>query len=161
MKIISLTRGMVTMVDDDDYDFLIRWKWHSLKGRNTFYAARGYYNRDIKNMSKIFMHNVLLPKKDGLLVDHKDMDGLNNQKSNLRYATKGENMRNIRHRGKSKYRGVTEMKVGLKRWMAQITIDKKKINIGYFYSETEAAIAYNEYLIKTNDKFSIINNIEL
>jgi len=41
MKLIPLTKGKFAMVDDEDYDFLMQWKWCAAKNRNTFYARRG------------------------------------------------------------------------------------------------------------------------
>ncbi len=40
MKTISLTRGLVAIVDDEDFEFLSQWKWHAAKQPNTFYACR-------------------------------------------------------------------------------------------------------------------------
>lgn len=93
MKEIPLSRGMHALVDDDDFDNLSRFKWCVVNPSPTrWYAVR----RDKKKF--IYMHHVLLPKQDGLITDHIDGNGLNNQRQNLRRATPFENRINSRKR---------------------------------------------------------------
>lgn len=82
-----------------------------------------------------------LPK----LLDHKDLDPDNNALANLRIATTNQNNMNIKPYGKSKYKGVTKTKYS---WAAQITVNKKHHNLGYYKKEKDAAKAYDRALIK-------------
>lgn len=141
MKTIPLTRGCVAIVDDEDYEFLAQWKWYALKQPNTYYAAR-----DIRVNGKkktVWMHRLINNTPDGFLTDHKNGDGLDNQKTNLRTATHQQNMFNsARHKKwSSKYRGVS-WHILNKRWVAQITVNRCHMNLGSFTTEEAARDAY-------------------
>lgn len=106
MKRIPLTKGLVALVDDVDYERVMEHKWcASIESRGTkVYAIRWSKVSDPEHQEagrqvKIRMHRWLMgmPKwiPGGLIVDHRDRDGLNNQKeSNLRKATQKFNMTN-------------------------------------------------------------------
>ncbi len=162
MKLIPLTQGKFAMVDDDMYDYLMQWKWYAHRDKNTFYAVRNLYlpnrKRIILGMHRLIMGFVY---NDGKLVDHKDRNGLNNQKSNLRLATNSQNLansRNLKVFKSSIYIGVSYPKKG-KKWVAQILINGKKIRIGRFVNEKDAALAYNETALKLRGEFAILNEI--
>ena len=93
MKLIPLSRGMFTKVDDEDFDWLIQFNWHVVTGYNTCYAGR-WTTRGNKRVS-IKMHREILGL-DGSepLVDHDDGDGLNNQRYNLLISNKQLNALN-------------------------------------------------------------------
>ena len=83
MKLIALTQGKFTKVDDADFEFLNKWKWFAYKNKNdrSFYARRTAWNKSTKKHEIIAMHRLLMEVTDSnVLVDHKDMDGLNNQR---------------------------------------------------------------------------------
>jgi hypothetical protein len=92
------------------------------------------------------------------VVDHKDHDGLNNQKDNLRVCTKDENKRNIRSQkgSTSKYLGVSYDKEKAK-WKTQVTIGGVKIFNKRFDTEIEAAEAYDKVCKDNNSEFSNLN----
>lgn len=142
MKEIPLTRGCVAIVDDEDYEFLSLWKWYALEQPHTHYACR-----DIRVDGKkktIWMHRIINQTPDGFLTDHKNGNGLDNRKENLRSVTHAENMVNCgRHAtGRySKYRGVTWHKHD-KVWIAQITVNYRTIYLGRFATEEAARDAY-------------------
>jgi len=142
MKMIPLTRGLFAMVDDDDYDRLMLNKWYAAKQPKTFYAARTIVVDGKK--TNIWMHREINETPDGLFTDHKDGDGLNNQKANLRSVTHQDNMVNCaRHKiGSSRYRGVS-WHISNRAWIAQITINRRNIYVGSFPTEDEARAAYD------------------
>ena len=160
MKKIPLTRGKYALVDDEDYGWLIKFKWSASWSGNRFYAKRGgsksYMHRDIA-----IFNNILTNEK--LFIDHKDGNGFNNQKSNLRMCTPGENTRNSKGKrvSTSKYKGVSfDFSVGRrKRWRSQIRIDGLNIFIGIFQFEDDAARAYNEKALALYGEFAYLNEV--
>ncbi len=141
MKHISLTRGLVAIVDDEDFDAMIQFNWFAEKGGNTCYAVRTY--KVDKKKINVRMHRVINNTPDNLLTDHINGDGLDNRRVNLRAVTHQENMINCARWkvGSSKYRGVS-WHVDNKKWYAQITINYKNIYVGTFETELEAHVAY-------------------
>ena len=154
MKIIVLSQGQIAKVSDRDYAELNHWKWCAHKRDNTFYAVRNVYTSSGKQVTA-YMHRVILNlmgyRTKG---DHKDGDGLNNQRSNLRPATDSQSMMN---RGLSKnntsgVRGVTWDKAH-GAWLAQIGIKGKHINLGRFKRLTQAAKCRHKAEVKYHGKF--------
>ena len=150
MKHIPLTQGQFATVDDEDFERLSNYKWHAVwKDKpQTYYAATNSIidgNRRILHMHRFLMG---VPKDHKSRVDHIDHNGLNNQKSNLRVCTHQQNCQN---RAKHKFnihglpKGVSfySKKQLEKPFRANICVNKKRINLGYFATKEEAATAYN------------------
>lgn len=94
MKLIPLTKGQSTMVDDWNYDWLMQWKWYANKNRGTYYAVR---SEKINNKATvILMHREIMNTPKSMVVDHINHDGLNNLEHNLRNCTESQNQRNQR-----------------------------------------------------------------
>lgn len=160
MKQIPLTQGQFALVDDKDFDYLNQWKWCAVKYKNGYYAQRTSYPLNEKQ-KKIIMHRLILGLTDSkILGEHADRNTLNNQRSNLRVATKSQNAVNVssRQNSTSKYLGVC-WKNRDRKWVAQITKDYKKKFIGYFDNEIDAAIAYNKKAIEMFGEFANLNKI--
>lgn len=173
MKEIELTKGMKTLVDDEDYDMLSKYSWQASQAGKYYYAKR---STTINKKTVGFkMHRVLMGNPKGMCVDHIDGNTLNNQKSNLRICTTTENKKNRRAKiqNTSKYLGVCLSvqkikhitKDGMirnyiyKKWMATIGINRKIKNLGYFNTEEDAARAYNEAAKKYHGEFANLNII--
>lgn len=95
-------------VDEDDYTFLTRWPWHLCKVQNIFYAVRSEKNLD-GSIYNVQMHRVIMGVYDPKVeIDHKDGNGLNNTKENLRKCTSHQNKCNKAKKigSVSKYKGV-------------------------------------------------------
>lgn len=139
-RLVRLTRGKVAVVDEEDFDWIMRWKWRAVRKRSDWCAARtGPENKTI------YMHRVLTFAEPNEEVDHKNGDGLDNRQTNLRRCTPQENQRGFRRRlaGKtSRFRGVYWHRRG-KKWAAQIML-RPGVNrhIGLFDDEDEAGRAY-------------------
>lgn len=143
MKEIQLTQGKVALVDDEDFERLNQFKWYAHKDGKTFYAMRSL-PRINGRQHKIRMHHIVIgfPLK-GLMSDHCDGNGLNNQRGNLRFVTSRQNSQNRQNltQRSSQYFGVCWHK-GHKKWVAQILINGKRKCLGYFISELDAFNVY-------------------
>jgi len=98
MREIQLTKGLVTLVDDEDYEFLSQWKWHAHKKRNLFYAARSEYRPSDQGNTRLSMHRILLSVGPRVQVDHQNGNTLDNQRHNLRISTHSQNLQNCKIR---------------------------------------------------------------
>ncbi len=149
------------LVDSEDYEHLIKYKWHIVKPktREVCYAAtRTLVNGKVRIL---LMHRLIMQQNDPkILIDHKDKNGINNQKSNLRIATFSENAANriSCKNSTSKYLGVMWDKSRGK-WRAEIRKNGKYLNVGRFVNEKDAAIAYNQKAIQMHGRFASLNNI--
>lgn len=138
VKEISLTQGKVTLVDDEDFEDLNRFKWktHS-SGRTTIlYAARYDENR-----SYVFMHRKITNCPNNRVVDHINGDGLDNRKENLRIVTHRSNLQNGHSSKSSRFPGISWYKQQ-RRWVARILYNGKNQFLGSSTNELEAATMY-------------------
>jgi hypothetical protein len=155
IKIVSKTHGtFFASVDDIDYEKLIELKWHIDKKRKTFYAATDRADRTVKRHTD-YMHRIILNTPLGMQVDHKDGNGLNNQRANIRNVTHAQNQRN---KGKcrnntSGYKGVSWSKSN-KKWQAQIKFNAKYIHIGHFSTKLAAYEAYCAKCVELHGNFA-------
>lgn len=153
MKEIKLTQGYVATVDDDDYEWLSQWKWRILKvpDRNTLYAVR---TKDTR--TTISMHRVVAGVTNSKIqIDHRDTNGLNNTRDNLRIATHGDNMHNrpAPRTNQSGFKGVSWHK-GRMKWQAVIMMNHKNIHLGLFDDKNLAAQAYNKAANELHGEFA-------
>ena len=162
MKQISLINSnLKTMVDDEDYDLLMKYSWRLI---SSGYVARQIRvgDRKLNKRKYIFMHKLIMNVKNKNIIDHKDRNKLNNQKSNLRFSSLEENNRNRSKNNKltiSKYFGVTINNRNNK-FIAYITYKGKKLYFGTNHdTDLKAAIAYNKGVEKLNDPFIPLNNV--
>lgn len=161
MKEILLTQNQIALVDDEDFDFLMQWKWYVVVERKKYlYVARKQKAEEYKLSGirkSIFMHRQIMTASSEELVDHRDGNGLNNQRSNLRVCNYKQNMYNSASWGEySKYKGVSWHKRKNK-WISSITIEGKRFHLGYFDSEEDAARAYDEQAKKYHGDFARLN----
>lgn len=155
-KEIPLTRGLVTIVDDEDYEWLSQWKWFA---DTHGYGIRNSGTRPSRSLVK--MHRELLAAPRGTQVDHINGNRLDNRRENLRLCSNTENQRNLtrlRPGKSSSHKGVSWYKKTQK-WRAQITFSQKVILIGYFATELEAARAYDAKAIELFGEFARTNEM--
>lgn len=155
MKLIPLTQGKFAMVDEEDYPELSQFKWYARKADHIFYAERTI-TVSRNNRKHLGMHNFLMGPIGK--VDHRDGNGLNNQRHNLRPATSKQNGANRRKivPSSSKFKGVTWL-VRNKKWQARIRVSYRLITLGCFQSETDAAHAYDDAALTYFGEFSNLN----
>lgn len=143
MRQIPLTQGKVALVDDEDYARLAAHKWQAKRsyysGSTLWYAQRTVQSRIV------WMHREILGLTPGdrMETDHRNGDGLDNRRGNLRVATHSQNLANAKPRqgSRSGIRGVYRDKWD-KKWRAQIAVDRRCIPLGHFATKEEAAEAY-------------------
>lgn len=158
MKTITLTQGKVAFVDDEDFERLNQFKWNTKNYKDKFfYAARNIVLPDGKRTT-ITMHRDVLEIIDpAIIIDHRDHNGLNNQRHNIRRCTRQDNQYNQKKRpGTSSYKGVCFNRF-VNQWHAQIAANKKHMHIGLFSTEHEAAYAYDVAALKYHKEFAHTN----
>jgi hypothetical protein len=153
MKRIPLTKGQFALVDDDDYEWIIQWKWCAYSSPTSggcYYAGRRGKMSDGHRHS-ILMHREILGLKfgDRILGDHWNGDTLDNQRLNLRRSNHSQNASNSRLRvtNTSGFKGVSRFR---KVWQAHIWINRKQIRLGLFDT---AEAAYCEAAEKHHGEF--------
>jgi hypothetical protein len=157
MREIPLSRGMVAIIDDEDYDRIARFKWYAInKGVNRM-TPQWYAMRDVVSGGKhkhISMHHEIVQAKQGEMFDHKDRNGLNNQRDNIRRCTPGQNSGNTKSHtdSSSHYKGVSFLK-RTGRW--KVSIQGK--HLGYFADEHSAAQAYDRAAVEAFGEFAFLN----
>lgn len=166
-KIIPLTKNKECIVDDSDYENLIKYKWHICAG----YASRVeyYYNKGddkiLKNRKsrRIYMHRQIMGEDSKLFVDHKNRNKLDNTRNNLRLCSRRQNAANSKFQKRKtgvSYKGVYLRKNREKKWCSYIQReDGKSKFIGCFFSEKDAAKAYNEKAVELFGEFAKLNEV--
>lgn len=151
MKVIPLTRGQFTIVDDEDYDRLVKhsWAWVPATGSRSSpgYAVRKGSKRRGEPRT-VQMHREILHAPAGSTVDHINLNSLDNRKENLRYAniqTNSFNRNKPIMKCTSVYKGVfmRGQPKGRPGWTARIKFNGRHVELGTFSTEEAAAGAYN------------------
>ena len=156
MKKIKLKNGILVKIDDDDFEYISKYKWCS----NGLYACRANYTN---KKTVLLMHTVILGKSPkGKCIDHINGNRFDNRKCNLRFVTHSQNsmnrVRNINSNNKSGYRGVHWSKK-MKQWRASIGYKNKTIYIGVFRTPELAFEAYCKASQKYHKEFGITRKI--
>lgn len=154
---VSLTQGKVALIDESDRRAVADYAWYAARRRDgRWYARTAMPGADGKR-AWCEMHIFLMRPPRGMQVDHKDGDGLNNRRGNLRVCTHAQNTQNARPQvGRtSKYKGVHRHVDG--RWRAQINANTRRYLLGYYDSELDAAIAYDHAARRHFGEFAVTN----
>lgn len=159
MKSIELSSDKFAVVDDCDFDKVSQFKWFAFKTKkgHTFYAARTVEFPDGRKTSQL-MHRFILgltdPKKR---TDHRDHDGLNNTRVNLRVCTHQQNQCNVLKRNRE-FKGVTlEKRTG--KYFARVMVNREVKHLGTFARPEDAARAYNAAALKHFGEFACLNTL--
>lgn len=157
MKEVSLTQNKTSLVDDEDYELVSKYKWCASKdhNRDKYYAKSR--NKEGDWHKSVLMHRLIIDVSPEQQVDHINGNGLDNRKENLRICNSSENQQNSScARGKSKYKGVTWNK-NENLWLVRIMYKGKRLFLGYYKNEIEAAKIYDKAALKYFGEFANIN----
>lgn len=150
MQEIMLTQGKTALVDDEDFGKLNQATWHAYLDGNRWSAQRSVWENKIgikkseQKCTKILMHRVVMDAPVGMQVDHINGNTLDNRKENLRICTNQQNTcnrKNANRNNKLGIKGVHWYKRN-KKFIAQICINRKKINLGSYNVMGDADSAY-------------------
>lgn len=149
LKIVPLTQGFVTTVDDADYAWIRKQKWCYSGGR-----AVGW---DSKQGRVRLLHRIILQAPRGTIIDHTDGNPLNNQRSNLRFTNCSLNIANSRaqRNRRSQYKGVSTHRLG--GWRAYIKVNYHFVTGGLWDAERDAALAYDVLALRHFGDFARLN----
>ncbi len=153
---IPLSMGKFAIVDPRDFDRLSKYKWHAHKGPRTWYAVHSLTNGRTAPRKNLQMHNLVIKVPPGMFSDHINHNGLDNRAANLRPVTHTQNVWHRRKFNKpslSKYKGIDRPK-GSTRWRARIRVNGKRIYLGSFKTQIQAAKAYDKAAKKHHGQFA-------
>jgi len=140
------------IIDPDDFQKLSLYDWHLLETKGKCYAAM--FNEG----AILSMHRFIMNAPRGRIVDHRNHEGLDNRKANLRFATHSQNCCNkkILKKGTSIYRGVGFIKKSNK-WQAIIYCNGIRKYLGLFKNQEDAARAYDNAAKLYHGEFAMLN----
>lgn len=141
-------------IDDEDFDLINKYHWNYVKQG----YAQGYKRPYNKNEKYVFMHRLIMGLERGnpIEIDHRDHNGLNNQRNNLRLGTHKQNCQNTspQRYTSSAYRGVVKnrhrkmCKDGMHyygtRYIAKIKFNGITKALGSYVDERVAAKIYDK-----------------
>lgn len=141
------------LIDEQDHALVSRYRWY------IHHTDTGDYARtDMPGTGeKVYLHRLLMAAKFDELVDHKDFNGLNCVRSNMRIATKAQNQ--MHHRipsnNTSGYKGVSVARGN--RWRAYVSCGGKQYSEGTFDTPEEAARAHDRKALQLHGEFAFLN----
>jgi len=154
---IYLGEGKWTILDQKDYYRLNNFKWIVYGNGTNLYAVR-HEIIDPNKTRTVYMHREIMNPPPDRLVDHRNCDGLDNRRENLRFATRAQNVLNRRKKknATSRFLGVYFNKEK-STWDSQIMHQGKRRWVGRFDSEIDAARAYDAAARKYHGEFARLN----
>lgn len=138
---VPLTQGYEAVIDAADVHLVDRWNWSAKVNPRGVYAVR--VQKSQQKSRSVYIHRLLMSEPTGFQVDHRDANGLNNRRSNLRLASQAQNNCNkrLRNDSTSGLKGVTWHKRAAK-WQAKIQAGLICKYLGLFHSAEAAHAAY-------------------
>lgn len=128
---VKVSNGDRLLLDDH--------KWYLSPGG---YVVRSY--RQSGKTINLYLHQVILGKKRGMVIDHINGNKLDNRRSNLRFVSPLINSHNsVKTRSKSGLRGVS-WSTKDNRFIARVSVKGINYIAGYFRDSEEASVAYYE-----------------
>lgn len=149
---IKLSNGKHSIIDNEDLEKIIKYKW--------FFDGR-YAKTHVKIEEKrkiLYMHRIILEGKE---IDHINGDKLDNRKCNLRVCDRSLNNlnKNSQKNSLSKFKGAYKHHGKIKKWRSAIGFLGKSLHLGTFFTEIEAAQAYNKKAVELYGEFAKLNKL--
>ena len=142
MRKIALSQRKYALVDDRDFATVSKRHWHWTKrGDRSGYAVNKQGGRNL------YLHRFLMRPGKSQVVDHRNGDGLDNRRSNLRVCSQSENVTSNR-------RQRIGWKIRNGRWTAQISKNGKRQHLGYFDTQAEAEAAHRQAAAQLHGAFA-------
>jgi hypothetical protein len=159
LRQIPISQGKITIVDDEDYGVLVLYKWYALNPYDDLWYAWRSIRHPVKGTRTTSrMHREIMGASSFQEIDHKNGNGLDNRKENLRVVTRLQNLWNSRSRigSTSVYKGVS-WDTARDKWCAKIRICGTLHHLGYFENEMTAAMAYDEAAKQNFGEYARLN----
>lgn len=164
MKNLILSDGSITIVDEDIFEQVNKYKWR-LFGN---YVGRKYYSHSENGKSKyklMYLHRLIMDTPKGMETDHINRNPLDNRRTNLRICTTSQNHANrpSKKGSVSKYKGVRHIPPSSrakKEWIAELRINNKTVYLGNYKTEIEAALAYDDKAIEIFGEYALVNRVQ-
>jgi hypothetical protein len=151
---VPLTRDKCTIIDEPDLALVGNRKWFAVNRGKDWHAMRTEGGRSKRR--SVYMHRVIMGAADGLEIDHKNHNGLDNRRANLRECTHRQNRQNQVTRDETKtsrFRGVSwSKKRGV--WIAAVCINGRQTYLGGYELEEQAARAYDAAAVRHFGEFA-------
>ena len=150
MAALKLSSGDLALVDNEDFELVAQYTWFLFVSRGHPYVCAWVEGQ------RVFLHRFITQAPKGVYVDHKDGDGLNNRRANLRRATQGQNAANQRlsKANTSGFKGVSR---NGRNWLAQTKVGGKYMYLGTYRTPEEAAQAYDATVIELHGPYARTN----
>lgn len=147
---IPLLHGRVMLIDEVDLPKFLGRPWHAIPARSTFYGQAG-------DDTSVLAHRLVMSAQKGQIVDHRNRNGLDNRRENLRLCTSSQNHANTpkQKNNTSGYKGVFRARSG--RWIARVTVNRAMRHLGTFDDAWDAAQAYNAAALEAWGEFAYLN----
>lgn len=154
---LSLTKGYMTIFDISDIELAKSGHWLAMQTKRSVYAAR-FRTVGKGKRGLVSFHREAISASIGFDADHIDGNGLNNKRSNLRVATRHQNMCNGRSAkgSSSQFKGVS-WSTRQRKWVAKIMANGETVNLGTFDDEIEAARSYDVAAERLHGSFARLN----
>lgn len=148
--------GLFAVIDREDAGNVTLHRWYPHRKGNNVYARTKLVQAD-GSSRWVRMHVFIMNPPPGIDIDHKDRDGLNNRRENLRFATTTQNLANSRQRErKAPYKGTFWDNHNAK-WRAEVYVNGKRIRLGRFAHPEDAARAYDRAAREAFGEFAVCN----
>lgn len=158
-KLVRLRNSsLFAVVDDEDFESVNACPWYVMKVNGVPKYAHHMDRDEHGKTISVLMHRYIMQAIPGSWVNHRDRDGFNNQRSNLRVCWPFQTQQNRRRNSNSTwlYKGV-RWRSDVGKWRADIQHKGKKINIGYYTSDVQAAMAYDVLARRFFGEFANVN----
>lgn len=156
--VFALTKNQQTIIDRNDYEKIMDYKWiASYDTKKKKYRVQAHKLRTFGD--RIYLHRLIMNVQDSnIAIDHINHDQFDNRKCNLRLCTISQNNKNQikRKDNTSGFKGVSYSKQR-KKYIAQISCDKKYFNLGGYKTKEEAAKVYDHYASVLFGEFALLN----